>query len=292
MSHSRGPLVATDDQPDQWANIPPFTIGLLRSFIVTRFFMFFMRQPSTSEGVTGSRTGRGRWDWRSPVIGCAIILVAAGCSSDDVAPEAATETTVVATTSTTAAPDTTTTVVATTSTTAAPATTAAAPIEVPLPSDLTETYSIPNFGYSIDYPSGWFADTNEPNTQIVQIEEELFSDSDEKVGLGVNLDHRTVAFLQSIGLASDDPTAQDMVEFNTSEFGWTDVRDVEEVEIFGSPAIRVRATDSGGESVVYQGIRSDTGEVFAFSFGAPTDEILDEFLPTWDAMVDSITATE
>ena len=115
--------------------------------------------------------------WRSPVIACAIILVAAGCSSGDVAPEAATETTVVATTSTTAAP----------------ATTGPAPIEVPLPSDVTETYSIPNFGYSIDYPAGWFAETREPSSEIVQIEEELFSDSDEGVGLGVSLDHRTVS---------------------------------------------------------------------------------------------------
>jgi hypothetical protein len=203
--------------------------------------------------------------------------VAVGCSEDDVSPEASTETTG--------------TVIATTSTTAAPATTSAAPIEVPLPTDVTETYSIPDFGYSIDYPSGWFAETRESATEIVQIREELFSDSNE--GLGVGLDHRTVAFLQGIGLASDDPTAQDLVEFNTTEFDWTDVRDRAEVEVFGGPAIRVRVTaPDGGERVQYQGIRSDTGEVFLLSFGAPTGEILDEFLPTWDAMFESITATE
>ena len=66
-----------------------------------------------------------------------------------------------------------------------------------------------------------------------------------------------------------------------------------EVEVFGSPAIRVRNTRStGDEGIDYQGVRADTGEAFLFGFGAPTGEILDEFLPTWDAMFESITAAE
>jgi len=60
--------------------------------------------------------------------------------------------------------------------------------------------------------------------------------------LGVGLDHRTVTFLQGIGLTSDDPTAEDLVEFNTNNFDWTDVRDLAEVEVFGATAIRVRVT--------------------------------------------------
>lgn len=235
--------------------------------------MFFASQPYTSELVLGSRPRRGKRDWRSSVIAGAILLLAVGCSDDDVSSEPSTET-----------------VIATTTTTAAPATTSAAPIEVPLPTDVTETYSIPDFGYSIDHPSDWSAETIESVTQFSQIKEE--SSTDLRQGLTVSLDHRTVAFLQSIGLTSDDPTAQDLVEFNTS-FGWTDVRDLTEVEIFGSPAITVRATLPGGrESVQYQGIHSDTGEAFLFGFEAPTGEILDQFLPTWDAMLESITATE
>lgn len=254
--------------------------------------MYFASQSSTSEGVAGSRTGREQRRWWSFAIAFSIILVASGCSSNDVASEAATDTTtVVATTSTTAAPDTTTTVVVTTSTTAAPnTTTTVVAIEVPLPADVTETYSIPDFGYSIDYPASWFAETSEPQTGIVQIETDLFSDSNE--GLGVSLDHRTVSFLQSIGLVSDDPTAQDLLEFNTT-FDWTDVRELAEVEVFGGPAIRVRVTlPDGVESLQYQGIRSGTGEAFLFGFGAPNSEVFDEFLPTWAAMVESITATE
>jgi hypothetical protein len=216
------------------------------------------------------------------LVGTALLLVAAACSGDD---DASPEVSAGAT-----ANDTSTT-------TAAPSTTSAVLIEVPLPTDVTETYSIPGFGYSIDYPAGWFAETRGSVTTIAQTEEELearFSDSNPPPeALGVGLDHRTVAFLQGIGLTSDNPTAEDLVEFNTNNFGWTNVHDLAEVEIFGATAIRVRVTiPEGGESIQYQGVRPDNGEVFLFGIGAATDESLDAFLPAWDAMFESITATE
>ena len=256
--------------------------------------MFFARRPSANELGSGSPTQRGRRGWRLLVVLGVLVLVAVGCGDDDASPEASTETTATSTTTTTAAPATTTT--------AEPATTSATPLEVPLPTDVTETYEIPGFGYSIDYPSGWFVETRGTITLIASSEEVLaagFSDSEPEEpidGLGFRLDHRTVAFLQTLGLATDDPTAEDLLEFNNSLDGSSDtadVRDQAEVEVFASPAIRVRSTGSlGGEFIAYQGIRADTDEAFLLSFGAPSGEILDEFLPTWDMMFESITATE
>jgi hypothetical protein len=223
------------------------------------------------------------------LVGTALLLVAAACSGDDDAsPEVSTGATAT-NTSTTTAPSTTAA--------AAPSTTSAVLIEVPLPTAVTETYSIPGFGYSIDYPSGWFVETRGSVTIIAQTEEELearFSDSNPPPeALGVGLDHRTVTFLQGIGLTSDDPTAEDLVEFNTNNFDWTDVRDLAEVEVFGATAIRVRVTNpEGGDSIQYQGVRPDNGEIFLFGIEAATDESLDAFLPAWDAMFESITATE
>lgn len=248
--------------------------------------MFVSRDRYQSEPAVGSGTRRGRCDWRLLVIAGAVVLVAAGCSGDDdVSAGASTESRVDATTTSTAAP------VTTNSTPAFD--TSTAPLEVPLPQDVTETYSIPRFGYSIDYPSGWFVETSGPKTVFGQVEDDLFSDSAVRSeGLLVEVDHRTVAVMQEIGLASDNPTAQDLVDFNTT-FGWTDVRDQEDVEVFGSPAIKVRFTASDGDEVVaYQGIRFDTGEAFLLSFDASSSEILEEFLPTWDVMFESITAVD
>ena len=111
--------------------------------------------------------------------------------------------------------------------------------------------------------------------------------------MGIALDHRPVAFLQGIGLAVEDPTAQDLLEFNISNFGWTDVGDTEEVEVFGTTAVVVRFVDRDGDlNIAYQGVRRDTDDIFILTVGAPTEENLDAFLPTWEAMLESITATE
>ena len=195
------------------------------------------------------------------LLGAALVLIAAACGDDDASPEVS-----------------------------------AVLTQIPVVADVTETYTIPGFGFSIDYPAGWLVETREPVTVITQTEEQLeavFSDPrPPRIGLDVTIDHRTVAFLQDIGLTTDNPTAEDLLEFNTSEFDWTDVRNLGEVEVFGATALVVRVTDSEGDfSVVYQGVRPDTGEVFLIGVGAPTEESLDAFLPVWEAMFESITAS-
>jgi len=207
------------------------------------------------------------------VLGTALVLIAAACGDDDASPEVSAAATVAST-----------------------STTAAVLTQTPVVADVTETYTIPGFGFSIDYPTGWLVETREPVTVITQTEEQLeagFSDtSAPDIGLVVNLDHRTVAFLQDIGLTTDNPTAEDMLEFNTSNFDWTDVRDLGEVEVFGATAEAVRVANPEGDfSVVYQGVHPDTGEAFLLAFGAPTEESLDAFLPVWEAMFESITAS-
>ena len=211
------------------------------------------------------------------LLGAALFLVAAACSDGDASPEVSAAATV-ASTSTTTATTTTTEASAVASTSTTTATTAT-----------TEASAVPS--------ESWLAKTRGSVTIIVQTEEQLqagFSDADAApVAVSVSLDHRTVAFLQGIGLTSDDPTAQDLLEFNTSTFGWTDIRDLGEEEVFGAIAAVARVTNSGGGfSINYQGVRPDTGEVFLLGLVAPTEESLDAFLPAWVAMFESIATTE
>ena len=222
------------------------------------------------------------------LLGAALVLIAAACGDDDSSPEVSAVPTVADTSTTTATPSTTTT--------ASPSTTSAVLTETPVVADVTETYTIPDFGFSIDYPVGWFVETRGSITVIAQTEEQLqaqFSDPPPPgVALGVNLDHRTVAFLQGIGLTADNPTPEDLLEFNTSNFDWTDVQDLGEVEVFGTTAAVARVTNPDGDfAIEYQGVHPDPGEIFLFGFGAPTEESLDAFLPVWEAMIESITAS-
>jgi hypothetical protein len=211
----------------------------------------------------------------------AFALVLAACSGgDDAASTAAVQD---GSGPTTAATNTSTTVVL--------------PVEAAPVIELTQTHEIAGFGYSIDYPSGWSARTDETVTAIAETAYEVqqrFSNSDAPfTAARVSIDHRTVAFLQSIGLTVDDPSPEDLLEFNISELGWTNVRDRIEVELFGAPAVaaRIKDNDTGNPGVVYQGVRSDTGEIFLVTFGAPTDEELDALLPVWETMLMSIKTT-
>ena len=223
--------------------------------------------------IVGQLSKSVRFASKLTLLSAALVLIAAACGDDDASPDVSAAATVADTPTTTASPSTTS-------------------------AGLTETYTIPGFGFSIDYPAGWFAETREPVTVIAQTEEQLealFSDPNApRPGLGVNLDHRTVAFLQDIGLTTDNPTAEDLLEFNISNFDWTDVRDLEEVEVFGATALVVRVTHPNGEfSVVYQGVHPDTGEAFLLSFTAPTggEGVEALLLPIWEVMFESITAS-
>jgi len=211
------------------------------------------------------------------VLGVAVVLVAAACGDDDASLEESTATTSANTSTAPAAPS--------------------AGVVAPLATEVTETHTIPGFGYSIGYPAGWFVETRGSITAIARTEEQLqarFADPiPPREALGVNLDHRTVAFLQTLGLTSDDPTAQDLLEFNTSNFDWTDVRDLGEVELFGTTAVVARITTPDGDvAIEYQGILPDNGEIFLFGVAALTEERLDAFLPAWEAMLGSIVTTE
>jgi hypothetical protein len=212
----------------------------------------------------------------------AFALVVAACSGGDDAASIATT-----------VQDGSGTTTATTNT----STTAALPVEAAPVIELTQTHEITGFGYSIDYPSRWIARTGETVTAIAETAYEAqqrFSDSDAPLTAArVSIDHRTVAFLQGIGLTVDNPSPEDLLEFNISELGWTNVRDRTEVELFGAPAVaaRIKDNDTGNPGVVYQGVRPDTGEIFLVTFGAPTDEELDALLPVWEAMLLSIKTT-
>lgn len=161
------------------------------------------------------------------------------------------------------------------------------------PDEPTNTHVFSGFGFSIDYPEDWLAETRGPVTRISELEEDharAFSDGQFRpTGKGVALEHRTLPFLQSIGL-KENSTLNDLVEFNASEFDWQ-VSDVEETEIFGVPALRVRVvTELGVAFDAFMGFIED--EVFLFSFGAPSEDVHEEFMSRWEEMLLSIRPAE
>ena len=161
------------------------------------------------------------------------------------------------------------------------------------PYQLTETYALTEFGFTIDYPAGWHTRRDGPTTIICESEEDvrrLQIDNAAVSGYCILHEHRGMSFMHSIGLPVD-ATIEDLFQFNLDFFGYQDPQ-VTKTTLFGAPAIQVITVDDTGPTLEVTGFLAE--EAFLLSLQAPTTDALDTFLPTWAAIVASIApiATE
>ena len=173
------------------------------------------------------------------------------------------------------------------------------PTEVPSTpenAELTQTQVFEGFGFSIDFPTDWIAETQDEVTWINEHQEDhdrsLGSgaqvggppDIPERKGYGVSFARAPLAVLRNAGL-TDQASLEDLLNLNTRTLRWA-VLDQSETSVFGVPALRatIRTQFGSGEALV--GFTDD--EAFLLRFRAPTEEALDEFIPTWTHMLDSI----
>jgi hypothetical protein len=153
---------------------------------------------------------------------------------------------------------------------------------------LTDTYTLPDFGFSIDYPAGWQADTQATFTVITELDEDFqnaFDNDYTPRGYEVALDHIALSFLSERGLPSD-PSLEELFEFNMEFFGVREPTDMSEIVVFDVPAISARFKIDERWGVVTTGFKDQ--RVFLLVITAPSEEALDEIMPTWAKMLASI----
>lgn len=153
--------------------------------------------------------------------------------------------------------------------------------------ELTETHIITDFGFSIDYPEGWYAGTRDTVTNISQLErdhERNFGGNLAPSGYLVIVDHRDMDFMRNLGLSSD-PSLEDLLELNIDYFNLEDP-EVSETEIFGVPALCAMADKLFETVMKCGGFIAD--EAFLVSVKAPTEEKFDQLLVIWEEMRRSI----
>jgi hypothetical protein len=162
---------------------------------------------------------------------------------------------------------------------------------------LTETYIIPDFGFSIDYPEGWLAgnDSTDPVTWIFQDEEDYTKrhqgNQQQLIGIRVSLDHRTLEWLNLVLGLKGNPTLNDLFDLNIHEISHMVNPNIEETTLFGVDALK--SEFYGAEEqwyISYAGFIDD--EAFLLMVSSPTEEELENFKPTWDAMLESIKSVE
>jgi hypothetical protein len=159
------------------------------------------------------------------------------------------------------------------------------PRELPL----SQTHEITRFGFSIDYPEGWSVVELGPVTLIGEHRADLqFNFEDELIteGVAMSFEHRPISFLKSLGLKGDPPNLDDLFELNIYELTGMTNPEIEDATLFGEPALRSEYYEEQWD-ISYAGFVGD--EAYFLRVTAPTEEMLADFKPTWEAMLASIT---
>jgi hypothetical protein len=147
--------------------------------------------------------------------------------------------------------------------------------------ELTQTTPLGASGYSIDYPAGWTARTQEPTTYI----EEQAGACERQDGFCVVHDLRSLDFMRAMGLPENAST-EEMLALNREFFNWEELSEPAETELFGAPAVGLRYHDDNVWGYIWTGL-ADEG-AFLINVAAPSEAGLDEILPTFEAMLESI----
>lgn len=147
---------------------------------------------------------------------------------------------------------------------------------------LPETTPLTDSGFTMSYPAGWVARANGSATLI----EEHANACDRHDGVCVVHDHLSMATLTAMGLPQQ-ANLQAMLVLNRHFFTWKELTEPEETEVFGAPALGLQYYDDGVYGYILMGYVNEEG--FLLNISAPTEEGLEQILPTFEAMRASIT---
>ncbi|NIW43204.1 MAG: hypothetical protein GWN14_00025 [candidate division Zixibacteria bacterium] len=159
----------------------------------------------------------------------------------------------------------------------------------------SEVYIIPNFGFSIDIPEGWYTRPHDNGQGFRTFELEAdyreIQDKEKMEGIVISLEHRSLDWLnRELGLP-EDPTLNDLFQMNIDNVTYMVNPTIEEITLFGVDAIKAEAYGAADIwGIMHMGIIED--EAFLLLVLAPSEEALEEFKPTWEAMVESIKPVE
>lgn len=164
---------------------------------------------------------------------------------------------------------------------------------------LTQTLELPDFGFSLDYPGSWStigSTLAETETDARSADRSRFFSPKQVIVIG--MDDQPLSFFHNRGLP-EEATLDDLLQFNLKEFALELLAPIEEIEIFGVPALSVwvRSTETGRVGVAVQGFielpsRTPSERGFLVTVEAPSQEILNGFVPTWQGMLASLRPIE
>ena len=88
---------------------------------------------------------------------------------------------------------------------------------------LEQRHTLGDFGFSIAYPSGWFADTQDTVTIVSELETDhrraISAAEFDVEGYQITFDHQDLEFMSGLGLP-DEPSLADLLALNARFYEW------------------------------------------------------------------------
>ena len=158
--------------------------------------------------------------------------------------------------------------------------------------DLTKTHTITSMGLSMAYPAGWLRGSVANTTLISELNE------DHDKGWGEGTPYVPLA-TQGYQVTLSVNRKADITQFSTQDldalmdlyatfYSLSAPRESSIAQMFrGAPALRVTGT-LGFDRVVNCVVGHNPEVAFLFCLGAPSEQALEKFMPTWETMLASI----
>ena len=94
-------------------------------------------------------------------------------------------------------------------------------------------------------------------------------------------------FMRGIGLA-EEASSQELFVLNQSFFEWSTADEPTETKIFGAPALAIKTKEGDAWTNNLMGFIND--RAFLLFYSVPSEEALQNFVPTWKRMLENIEA--
>lgn len=145
--------------------------------------------------------------------------------------------------------------------------------------------------FTMNYPTTWTADEKQPTLVVFEQEDDIGKELPEIEGISVTMAERPIA---DLGFEAD-ATLEDVTNQLNTSFGLDETATHEEFFFLNQPAqvsIGEIADGSGGtKGLILTTTVTEEANVIIFVLIAPTVERAVEFMPTWVAMMQTVTST-
>lgn len=157
---------------------------------------------------------------------------------------------------------------------------------------LTETYSFDQLGFSIAYPTGWLTGSSGITRLISEVEEDHDKAWPAKAGW-IQTPRATKGYQVSLTLLAARwvQTMEELMAFYRNAYSLREQSELRVEQVFrGEPAVRFTGTLGYGRLVNCLG-GYDRRFIYTLCLGAPSEQALSEFMPTWEQMLATTAET-